>query len=227
MARAATKNSVPDTMMRAGSRATCSTRLGSRPRLTSVEAPSANNVWPTNAAMDFDAVALFTLGTPGGFVLSLLLAARLHSCPRLRSWTEHTRVPLPSAMAPTIAWRSVDLGPRTCAQIGEQRVHLIGFVADLTQVFKLEAQHHRTVWDQTQGSIGDEGFRVIRRQGKAVVRILQGEHILNALMVFQIITQSTLHAPVIGQLKAKRRHELLLHIEEPRDRIEGGIGVGQ
>src|SRR5689334_13640505 len=72
MARPATNKSIPDTMMRAGSRATCSTRLGSRPRLTSVEAPSATNVGPKNAAMDFDRIASFTLRTPPGFGLSLL-----------------------------------------------------------------------------------------------------------------------------------------------------------
>src|SRR5215831_8563129 len=81
MARPATNKSIPDTMMRAGSRATCSTRFGSRPRLTSVEAPSATNVGPTNAAMDFDAVALSTLKTPAGFLLSLLFCRSVAHLP--------------------------------------------------------------------------------------------------------------------------------------------------
>src|SRR5262249_54065726 len=67
---------------------------------------------------------------------------------------------------------NVDLGPRPSAQIREQRVYLIGFIAYFTQVLELEAQHKGTVWDQTQGGIGDKGFRVTRCQGKAVVRIL-------------------------------------------------------
>src|SRR5262245_41240614 len=172
MARLATNKSIPDTMMRVGSRATCSTRFGSRPRLTSVEAPSATKVGPTNAAMDFDALALSTLKTPAGFVPIYSLAARLHSCPHSRSSAGRTRVPRCSSIAPAIGRPNVDLGPRPSVQIREQRVHLIGFIADLTQVLELEAQHKGTVWDQTQGGIGDKGFRVTRCKRKAVVRIL-------------------------------------------------------
>src|SRR5262249_34105160 len=137
MARPATNKSIPDTMMRAGSRATCSTRFGSRPRLTSVEAPSATNVGPTNAAMDFDAVALSTLKTPAGFVPSLLFFYRsVAQLPAFGKLGERTRVPRCSSIAPAVGRPNVDLGSRPSAQIGEQRVYLIGFVADLTQVLE-------------------------------------------------------------------------------------------
>src|SRR5262245_55029397 len=178
MARPATNISIPDTMMTAGSRAICSTRLGRRPRLRSVEAPSASKAGPTNAAIDFDAVALLTLGTPARLRAQSTLSPL--GCTAVRT---DCRKPEGDARGPTLSSRKaigrphIHSRPCQCTHIREQRVHLIGFVADLAQVFELKAQHHGTIWDQAQGGIGDKGFGVTRGQGEAIIRILHGERV--------------------------------------------------